>query len=481
MKVAMYCRVSTDQQKTDSQEAEIYEYATAHQIVIDSKYIDPKHSATKTQIHQRPDLHRLLRDVQIGEIKMLLVLKRDRLARNLDQYMEIYGIFKKCNLDVRIISENPMGYKTENILNEIVYGYQSQLEGEHIGMRSKAGIDKSLEAGIHGGKPFGYFSKNGQTFREEQKLALVKQIYHEFLYNDFNSLPEFLRYLTKNIIPELKIKIEIEINNYNNIRNMLSHPLYMGLYILNGKEFVEKELAIITAEEWYSAQNKLKKIIKVRDETNKKTIKEMGLLSQIAACSLCGKPLARRYIKTKEGESIFYICPDHYRIKVNAQSFENYVVDELFKRAKILSENKAYFVAAKNLLVNERKLKINAAELSLKKQKKELDRIIDQWVSFDSFEIEQQVHSLGSKYDQLEQEFFDMKRALSTFEEQIEKLKKISQWSNLEYHFIKLPLEKQRELISDIFQSIIVDESNNFKFILTQKILISNLEKVGDL
>ena len=79
MNTALYVRVSTESQTTNSQETELRRYCRQrgwkNPLIYSEKISGAKAS--------RPELDRLIRDARAGKIERLLVFKLDRLGRSL--------------------------------------------------------------------------------------------------------------------------------------------------------------------------------------------------------------------------------------------------------------------------------------------------------------------------------------------------------------------------------------------------------------
>jgi site-specific DNA recombinase len=85
MRVALYFRVSTDEQKErasiETQREFAAQYCKVHEITVISSYSDDGISGT-IPVAERPDGSRLLSDVRAKKFDTILVYKLDRLARS---------------------------------------------------------------------------------------------------------------------------------------------------------------------------------------------------------------------------------------------------------------------------------------------------------------------------------------------------------------------------------------------------------------
>ena len=112
MRVALYARVSTEEQaihglSIDAQLAALDEWAK-DKTVIDH-YIDLGISARKP-ITKRPELQRLLRDVEQNRVDLIAFCKLDRWTRNIREYYKAQDVLDAHNVAWRAIQED---YETE--------------------------------------------------------------------------------------------------------------------------------------------------------------------------------------------------------------------------------------------------------------------------------------------------------------------------------------------------------------------------------
>jgi len=87
-KVAVYCRVSTNQQTTDNQSAELIQVAANRGWTIVSSYIDHGISGSKNHT-ERAALDQLLKDAKRGKFDTLMVWSIDRLGRSLQHLITL--------------------------------------------------------------------------------------------------------------------------------------------------------------------------------------------------------------------------------------------------------------------------------------------------------------------------------------------------------------------------------------------------------
>lgn len=98
--VAIYCRVSTQQQTTDRQKEELLKLASERGYEVDNNhiYIDIISGFKKGEV--RPAFSQMITDVEKGEISMILFSEFSRLARNATELLQQINYFKDKNVTV---------------------------------------------------------------------------------------------------------------------------------------------------------------------------------------------------------------------------------------------------------------------------------------------------------------------------------------------------------------------------------------------
>ena len=110
MRVALYCRVSTEEQarhglSLDDQKNALIEYAKTNGMSVVGIYEDAGISARKPY-KKRPAILRLLEDVRAKKIDIILFTKLDRWFRNVGNYYAVQEILDAHNVSWRAILED---------------------------------------------------------------------------------------------------------------------------------------------------------------------------------------------------------------------------------------------------------------------------------------------------------------------------------------------------------------------------------------
>lgn len=110
LRAGLYERVSTEEQALKgysirAQQQDLEDYCNKNRIKIVGHYTDEGISGSKPPL-KRPDLKRLLDDIQSGLIDIVLFTKLDRWFRSVKEYFKVQDILDKYHVEWRAIYEN---------------------------------------------------------------------------------------------------------------------------------------------------------------------------------------------------------------------------------------------------------------------------------------------------------------------------------------------------------------------------------------
>ncbi len=149
-RVAIYCRVSTLDQSTDSQILDLRRYVSERQWHIFKEFCDNGISGTK---NSRPALDELMDAARKRRFDMVLVWRFDRFARSTRHLINALDEFRNLGVDFVSYQENidtssPLGSAIFTIISAV-----AQLERDIIRERVKAGLRKAKAQGKQLGRP----------------------------------------------------------------------------------------------------------------------------------------------------------------------------------------------------------------------------------------------------------------------------------------------------------------------------------------
>lgn len=184
MRVALYSRVSTEEQalhglSIEAQKSALDSWAVNHTIV--DHYTDLGVSARKP-ISKRPELQRLLRDIEKGLIDLVAFTKLDRWTRNIREYYKAEDVLEAHNVAWRAIQED---YETETAAGRLKVNIMlavAQDEADRTSERIKTVFADKRRKGLQptGSVPIGIQLVNGKD-APSQDAPTVKAIFAAYI------------------------------------------------------------------------------------------------------------------------------------------------------------------------------------------------------------------------------------------------------------------------------------------------------------
>ena len=147
MRVALYARVSTEEQALHGLSIEAQLAALHEAFPNGTEYVDLGISA-RSPIKKRPELQRLLRDVEAGRIDLIAFVKLDRWTRNIREYYKCQDILDAHNVARRAINED---YETQTAGGRLKVNIMlavAQDEADRTSERIKAVFERKRQQGI---------------------------------------------------------------------------------------------------------------------------------------------------------------------------------------------------------------------------------------------------------------------------------------------------------------------------------------------
>ncbi len=202
LRVAAYCRVSTDEEEQlNSYESQIAYYTEAiaknPSWTFAGVYADEGITGTVTS--KRKDFLRLMRDCEKGKIDMILTKSISRFARNTVDSLSWVRKLRAMNIGVYFEEQAIDSLKAENEMLIGLFSVIAQAESENISANVKWGIHQSMKSGkfCSNFSCFGYKrGANGVPEIIPEQAEVVRIIFDRFL--DGSSLEQIQRYLQDN-------------------------------------------------------------------------------------------------------------------------------------------------------------------------------------------------------------------------------------------------------------------------------------------
>ncbi|WP_223702746.1 recombinase family protein [Sutcliffiella deserti] len=320
--VAIYCRVSTEEQATEgysisAQLQTLRQYANLYGWQIAEEYVDEGISGK--DIKGRPAMQRMISDVEKDKFQAVLVWKISRLSRNMLDTLVLLDKFEEYEVKFISYSENfdtssPIGKLVVQLMASIAEMERNTLsENVKLGMTQRA-----KEGSWNGGVVFGYDSFEKELIVNPREAETVQFVFT--LYAEGKGLKAIANHLNKEGY-RTKLGRHFSING---IATILDNPIYVGkirwLQVENwdkkrrrGKNanpiVVDgKHKAIITDELWNIVQaRRQSKSFKQRQSH------EPFLLNSILRCPDCGQGMVPSITTStrKDGSKRkhrYYVC-----------------------------------------------------------------------------------------------------------------------------------------------------------------------------
>jgi DNA invertase Pin-like site-specific DNA recombinase len=150
-RIALYYRVSTDEQSTDPQRLELQEYCQRKGWPIAAEYSDTISGAKFT----RTGLDQLMTDVRKRRIDVLLCVKLDRLGRSFPHLAQLIFEFDSNGVAL-ICTSQPIDTSEENPAGRLIMHVliaMAQFERSLIQERTRAGLKVARSKGVKFGRP----------------------------------------------------------------------------------------------------------------------------------------------------------------------------------------------------------------------------------------------------------------------------------------------------------------------------------------
>jgi len=327
MRVAAYCRVSTELEEQQSSYKLQVEYYTSYiqnnsDWIFAGIYADE--GITGTNLKKRDGFNKLIKDCLLGKIDMVITKSVSRFARNTLDCLATIRKLKEKNIAVFFEKENINTLDGSGEMLLTILSSLAQEESRSLSTNTKWGIMKRFEKGevqLNYTRFLGYTKNNeGQLVIEPEEAEVVKLIYRLFLEG----------YSAQGIATELEtrgIKTVTGKTKWNAcvISSILKNEKYMGDALLQKSytvDFLTKKRVknngnvkqyyvtnnhegIIPKDIFYRVQEELARrsslIRKNGKQKDKSKYSSKYILTDMMYCSECGQPY-RRVTWYKNGE-----------------------------------------------------------------------------------------------------------------------------------------------------------------------------------
>ncbi|MEB6065111.1 recombinase family protein [Enterococcus gallinarum] len=208
LRVAAYCRVSTDSEDQlnsyNSQKAYYTDLIQKNgEWIFAGIYADE--AITGTQVTKREDFQRMINDCMNGEIDMLITKSISRFARNTLDTLKYVRMLKEKNIAVYFEDEKINTLTMDGELLLVVLSSVAQQEVENISANVKKGLKMKMKrgelVGFQGCLGYDYHPEDKSITVNEEEAEIVRYIFNRYIEGAGGSVIgqelENLGYLTK--------------------------------------------------------------------------------------------------------------------------------------------------------------------------------------------------------------------------------------------------------------------------------------------
>lgn len=347
-RVAIYCRVSSDEQAqagTIQNQIEFARrYCDLHQLPIAEIYADEGVSGT-VPLAERPEGARLLADAQAGKFGAALVYRIDRLARSTRVLLDAHDALKANGVALRSMTEP---FDTSSPLGEFIMtllGSLAALERATILERMSLGKHRAAREGrwLGGAPPFGYRVEGPEHDRRlvvhPEEAAVVQRIFHLYVHEGMGLIP-IMELLNAEGVPSPYASRGIKTErwpegerrwNTGTLSRLLRNTAYVGRYRAGarvGKEIAEYETPRIVDDETFAAAQRL---LGERFVEASRNARRFYLLRGLIRCH-CGRTVVGDGRHTNQ--QYYYACPVRQHFRIRAEVLEAAIVHDIAEWAR---------------------------------------------------------------------------------------------------------------------------------------------------
>lgn len=358
LRVAAYCRVSTDnEEQASSYEAQIQHYEEFIKTNPEWEFVgvcaDEGISATSTK--NREQFNAMIEDCKAGKIDMIFTKSISRFARNTLDCLKYIRLLKEINIPVFFEKEsiNTMDAKGEVLIT--IMASLAQQESESLSKNTKMGIQYRFQQGkvmVNTRNFLGYDKdEDGHLIINPAEAETVKRIFREYL--EGASCMKIARGLERDGIRTARDNPRW---HDSTVRKILENEKYMGdallqktytIDFLNKKRgrnngtlpqyYIEDDHeAIIPKELFMSVQEEMARRSSERDMNGKRQgFSANHAFSHIVTCECCGEHFRRLHWNNRGKKTIVWRCKTRLEDKTrcSARTVSEDTLQEAFVEA----------------------------------------------------------------------------------------------------------------------------------------------------
>ena len=471
IKTGIYIRVSTEDQAKDgfsihAQREKLTKYAEANDWDIYDYYVDDGISGKN--LDGRPEVTRLLKDIEEGKVNNVLIYKLDRLTRSVRDLIYLIELFEKHNCTFNSQTEK---IDTSNAVGRMfvkIIGIFAEFERENLAERVSFGYEQKTKEGnytnTYGVYGYDYIVGEQKLVVNDDERKLVNRIFD--MYIEGKSYHNISKTFNLENVPTKRG------GNWssNTIKSIINNPLYLGkvrygvnnkikekAFTVNGKDIEP----IIDEEKWKLANS----AITTRKKYNvRRYPSENSYFFHTIKCSKCGGKISARQQKQCGKMYITYKCNNTSRGISNCDGFSHNLMEKAFVR---------FLDKFKKIIPDESIMEKEKTKIVKANQKEDIQKKIDKLKNKQKMIRKDFLNDLISidEYRDIILEIEENKKVLeeqlSTFKQETKEnnnysyddIKKIV--SNIKLNWQYLTNKEKREFLERFIEEIDVEKDDN--------------------
>ena len=186
MKVAAYCRVSTDKEDQansfESQQRYFREYI-GRQPDWELYQVYADEGITGTSAKKRVAFQRMMHDARLHRFDLILTKEVSRFSRNILDTIAYTRDLRNLGIGVQFVNDGIDTLEPDSELRLSIMGSIAQEESRKISSRVKWGQTRRMEQGVVFGRSMlGYDVKDGKMTVNPQGAEIVRLIFHKYVH-----------------------------------------------------------------------------------------------------------------------------------------------------------------------------------------------------------------------------------------------------------------------------------------------------------
>ena len=350
--VAIYTRVSTLHQvggrfdSCESQAAICRDYIKKHANegwYEVASYSDPACSGGTLK---RPGMEELMRHIEAGGIKVVLIFKFERVLRSTDEWGPFRAFLKKHGCRLESPMENLADVTAMERFHNNLRANLAEFERINTAEKVRAKLAAQAERGIWncGLVPYGYNydPRKKELSPHPGEAAVVRRIYERAAQLD--SLTDLANQLTEEGLRTRDRVYKRRDGTSENVgckrfksdmlRRMIRNPIYTGRLRFHGKEYPGQHEAIVSGDLWEKANAAVSQALQPLPLRLQARDKHCHILKGLAFCGHCGRALIPDASGKRNAQGQiyrYYTCSLAHREKTDAACPVRHLPADLFE------------------------------------------------------------------------------------------------------------------------------------------------------